>query len=212
MTKIWNKIMKINFSKKLKEFVVGALCIILISGGTTAFLLSPQIAEVITNIQNYQENEDNSIHSSEQNQLEEIEIGEKHHKENDVFENMNITKPSVLAKIAIGVTGLICALTAVTFWLLIAAWLYKAAILSGMNGLLWFLLGLCGTLFAVILFHLVRSFKRKKCSSCGHYSSVTARYCTECGAVLTEKCTECGGSARSDDKFCPSCGKQMPKN
>lgn len=212
MTKIWNKIMKTNFSKKLKEFVIGALCILLISGGTTVFLLSPQIAEVITNVQEWHGNKDDYRYETGNEESDYREGGKEHHKEDDVFENIHISGPSVPAKIAVGVTGLLCALAAVTFWLLIAAWLYKAAVLSGMNGLLWFILGLCGNLFAVMLFNLVRSFIRQKCSSCGHYSLLAAKYCAECGAALTEKCTECGESVHPDDKFCPACGKQMPKN
>lgn len=54
--------------------------------------------------------------------------------------------------------------------------------LSEMNGLLWLLAGLGGNLFAAVLFILVRSYIRRKCSVCGHYVSKNANYCTECGA------------------------------
>lgn len=212
MTKITDKIMKINFTKKLKQLIIVALCVALLGGGLSAFLLKGQIGKVITNVQEWHENKDDYRHEMENEESDHHEIGKEHHKGSDAFENIHITEPSIAAKITVGVTGLLCVLAAAAFWLLIAAWLYKAAVLSGMNGLLWFLLGLCGNLFAVILFYLVRSFKRQKCSSCGHYSSVAERYCTKCGAALTEKCPKCGETVRHGDKFCPSCGKQMPKN
>lgn len=212
MSKLTDKIMKINFSKKLKQLIIAVLCAALLGGGLSAFLLRGQIGEVITSVQEWHENEDSYHDETGSEESAYREAQKEHHKEDDAFENIRISEPSVPAKIAVGVTGLLCTLAAVIYWLLIAAWLYKAAVLSGMNGLLWFILGLCGNLFAAILFHLVRSFKRQKCSSCGHYSSTAAKYCAECGAALTGKCPECGETVHPDDKFCPSCGKQTPKN
>ena len=198
MTKITNKIMKINFHQKLKQLLLAILCVVLLGGGLAAFLLRGQIGEVITGVQEWHQNE--SEYRETQNE---------HHNEDDILENLHITEPSVGAKVTVGVTGLLCALAAAIYWLLIAAWLYKASVLSGMNGLLWFLLGLCGNLFAVMSFHLVRSFTRKKCSSCGHYSLTAARYCAECGAALLAECTQCGEPVHPNDKFCPACGKQI---
>ncbi len=212
MTKISNKIMEINFIQKLKQLIIAVLCVALLGGGLSAFLLRGQIGEVITSVQEWHESKDGYRYETVNEESDHREVGKEHHKEDDAFENIHITEPSIAAKVTVGVTGLLFALAAAIYWLLIAAWLYKTAVLSGMNGLLWFLLGLCGNLLAAILFHLVRSFKRQKCSSCSHYSSIEAKYCTECGAALTEKCTRCGEPVHSGDKFCPSCGKQIPKN
>lgn len=66
-----------------------------------------------------------------------------------------------------GATALLCGLLALAFWLLVAAWLYQAAVLSAMSGPLWGVLGLVGNVFAVVLFVIVRSFLRRKCPACG---------------------------------------------
>lgn len=204
--------MKINFQKKLKQIIIAVLCVALLGGGLSAFLLRGQIGEAITGVQKWHENKGDYRYETEHEESNYLKAQKENHKEDDTFEKIHITEPSVAAKVTVGVTGMLSALAAAIFWLLIAAWLYKAAVLSGMNGLLWFLLGLCGNLLAAILFNLVRSFTRKKCSFCGHYSLTESQYCTECGVVLTGKCTECGESVNPDDKFCPACGKQIPKN
>lgn len=65
------------------------------------------------------------------------------------------------------------------FWLLIAAWLYQAAVLSKMHRLIWFFLGLCGNLAAVVVFLLLRSLIRKKCDACENYQMMKAQYCVQ---------------------------------
>ena len=72
----------------------------------------------------------------------------------------SVTRPSAAAVISMGVTALLCGLLALAFWLLVAAWLYQAAVLSSMSGPLWAVLGLCGNVFAAALFAIVRSFLR----------------------------------------------------
>ncbi len=211
MKNIVNKIMEINFPQKLKRLMISVLCVALIGGGLSAFLLRGQIREVITNVQEWHEDVDDGHYKVKYEKSDYHEVENEHHKE-ELFENIHITEPSVAAKITIGITGLFFALAALVFWLLIAAWLYKAAVLSGMNGFLWFLLGLGGNVFAAILFNLVRSFKCQKCFSCGCYSSAAAQYCTKCGAALTLRCPECGEIMQKSDRFCQSCGKQTSQN
>ena len=106
------------------------------------------------------------------------------------------------------ISSLLCELLAVTFWLLIAAWLYQAAVLSGMNGLLWALLGLGGNVFAVVMFLLIRSFARKKCSSCGRWQK-KGSFCRACGVKLKKTCPTCGTECEADDVFCASCGSSL---
>lgn len=211
MNGISAKILKINFPKRLKQLIIAVLCVAVLGGGASAFLLRGQIREVITSVQSHHENEDGNVAETETAVKGDGEAVAKRHHKKDVLESIHLTEPSVAAKATVCITGALCALGAAVYWLLVAAWLYKSAVLSDMNGLLWLLLGLGGNLFAVILFNLVRSFARKKCPSCGHYSSKTAKYCTECGVALIGKCAECGESVGHDDKFCPSCGKQIAK-
>lgn len=212
MEKITTKIMRINFAKRLKQLIIAVLCVAVLGGGASAFLLRGQIGEVITSVQSWHENEDGNQAGTEGAVTDNREYWKEEHHKDDILENIHITEPSAAAKAAVGITGLFCALSATIYWLLISAWLYKSAVLSGMNGFLWFLLGLCGNLLAAILFYLVRSFLREKCSSCGHYSLKSAKYCHECGKALVEECPECGETVCKNDKFCPSCGKQIPKH
>ena len=212
MEKITAKIMRINFPRRMKQLIIAVLCAAVLGGGVSAFLLRSQIGEVIAGVQSWHESEDGSRDETENSAADRRESPKEPHHGDDVFENIRITEPSTAAKVTAGITGSLCATAAAIYWLLIAAWLYKSAVLSGMNAILWFLLGLCGNLLAALLFYLVRTFLRKKCSSCGHYSSKSAKYCPECGAVLIEKCPECGEAVCTNDKFCPSCGKQIPKH
>ena len=206
MEKITTKIMKTHFPKRIKQLIVAVLCIAVLGGGVSAILLRGQIREVITGVQSWHENEEGD---TEGQTADDHAAWKERHHEAEWLENIRITEPSAAAKVTVGITGLLCALAAAMYWLLIAAWLYQSAVLSGMNGFLWFLLGLCGNLLAAILFYLVRSFLRKKCSSCGHYSLKTAKYCTECGAALAAQCAECGATVCTNATFCPSCGKKM---
>lgn len=220
MTKFTNRIMRINFHKRFKQLIIAAVCLVLLGGGLSAFLLREQIGEAVASVQTWYENrddpryeikEESSAHGADGKERRREQEKENDDKdEGDVFAAVHLTRPSVAAKVTVGVTGLLYALVAALYWLLVAAWLYKAAAVSGMNGLLWALLGACGNLFAVILFHLARSFKRKKCPFCGRYVAVTARYCAECGTAFFKKCPACGGLTRDGDKFCPCCGKAMP--
>lgn len=210
MEKITTKIMQINFPKRLKQLLLTALCVALLGGGLSAFLLKDQISEVVSSVRSLHESEDSCRAEAGNTATDSCRAPQEKHHEEDEFEGLHMTEPSGVAKAAVGITGLLCMLAAAIYWLLIAAWLYKSAVLSDMNGFLWFLLGLCGNLFAAILFYLVRSFLRIKCSSCGHYASKAAKYCPACGAALIKTCAECGETVCTNDKFCPSCGKQMP--
>lgn len=98
------------------------------------------------------------------------------------------------------------------FWLLIAAWLYQAAVKSDMNGMLWLILGLAGNVYAAVLFVVIRSFIRKKCPSCGHYQPAKMHWCTKCGTAMKKKCPKCGADCGIDEAFCHACGNKMEEN
>src|SRR5437899_7367907 len=44
-----------------------------------------------------------------------------------------------------------------------------------------------------------------KCARCQHESPSGAKFCAECGAVLTQECARCGASLPPAAKFCPEC-------
>ncbi len=51
----------------------------------------------------------------------------------------------------------------------------------------------------------------KKCPSCNATISISAKFCSECGAKLNVKkfCTNCGEEIDGTAKFCPSCGQKI---
>lgn len=210
MNKIREKFMQTNFTKALKRLIIASLCVVILGGGVSAFLLRTQIGEAVTYVQQEEKNgneyarpkEDGTGHG------ENGENRERYDKEYTNLEN-TITSPSTAAKAAVGITGMLCFLIGIGFWLLVAAWLYQAAVLAGMHGFLWFLLGLGGNVLAAVLFLLVRSMIRQKCKACGSYQPVKAQYCTKCGEALSKKCLQCGAVCGKDDKFCHSCGKSF---
>ena len=57
MAKISAKIMQLQFSKKLKQLIIAALCVAVLGGGLSAFLLKDQIGTAITGVQLWHENQ-----------------------------------------------------------------------------------------------------------------------------------------------------------
>lgn len=210
MNKIREKVMQTNFTKALKRLIIVAFCVAVLGGGASAFLLRTQIGEAVTYVQQEEKSGNEYDRRKEDGEWhgENRENRERYDKEHPDLENA-ITRPSTAAKAAVGITGILCFLIGVGFWLLVAAWLYQAAVLVGMHGFLWFLLGLGGNVGAAVLFLLVRSLIWKKCEACGSYQSVKAQYCTKCGAALSTKCPQCGAACGKDDRFCHNCGKSF---
>lgn len=223
MLKIHEKVMQINFAKRLKKLIVFMVCVIVLGGGLSAALLAPQIREAAGNAHRWEQDKENQHENDdrddedkrrdgdkEQGSEERWDDGEGHeYDEYDVFDHMTITGQTIAALITAGMTGLIGSVLLFLIWLSIAAWLYQAAVQSGMNGLLWLAGGLAGNVFAVILFLIVRGFVRTKCPSCGSYQNIKTQYCTKCGAVLHETCADCGASCVAGDTFCNTCGKRL---
>ena len=207
MNKIKNFIVNADLAKMLKKLVICGFCVVILGGGLSSILLHTQIGEAVTYIQ---QEESYDKENDAQNQVEEYRGENKKHHEKDRAELENvISKPSLAAKIVVGITAVLVCLAAAVYWLLVAAWLYKAALNSKMHALLWSLFALAATIAAVVVFLLVRSFIRKKCDDCGSYQSVKAQYCTDCGALLTSRCSQCGSVGAKDDKFCHNCGKSL---
>lgn len=47
------------------------------------------------------------------------------------------------------------------------------------------------------------------CSACGHSNDDLARFCDQCGAVLSKDCPSCGERNDGDAKFCDGCGNRL---
>lgn len=230
MKKIQKKILTANFGRLLKRWIIAVLCVVLLGGGVSAALLAPQLRETAVAVQTVRQQRDQWEHdapgdgdnledSGEQSREGNGEHDQKKDGEHDWEEHRDhydvedflragVSRPSIAAFLSMGITALLCGLLALCFWLLVAAWLYQAAALSGMNGPLWGVLGLLGNVFAAALFTIVRSFLRKKCPACTAWQDKTATYCVACGSALREKCLNCGAECPVDARFCPVCGKE----
>ena len=51
--------------------------------------------------------------------------------------------------------------------------------------------------------------KEIECSSCGSTIDATARFCSNCGAMVGTICSNCGAKADSGFKFCSNCGGKL---
>lgn len=229
MQKIHERIMQANYAKRLKKLIILIVCVTVLGGGISAGLLVPQIREAAArrweqDRENRYENDDSDSgkrddedgrdNSSEKRDDEERQRDGREgrdHEEYDFFDHMAITGQTTVALVTAGITGLISSILLFLIWLSIAAWLYQAAVQSGMNGLLWLAAGLAGNIFADILFLIVRSFIRVRCPSCGSYQQIKTQYCAKCGTALHETCASCGASCAMGDTFCNACGKELHK-
>nr|WP_217936466.1 zinc ribbon domain-containing protein [Enterocloster clostridioformis] len=214
MSKVKKRVLQMNFQKLFKRFLLISLAVVILGGVLVGVSFRTQISEGISYVQQSEQEEDR-FEADAERQTDRPEDGyfeqgdHRDHREHDFFEHIPITKPSFGAKIILCAFVCLCCLIFVAYWLIIAAWLYQAAVLAGMNGFLWLLAGACGNLFAVILFILVRNVIRKKCSACGQWQQVKAKYCAHCGTQLYEKCPACGEMCANSDQYCSACGNRL---
>lgn len=215
MQKLQGKIMSVSFGKLFKRWIIAVLCVVLLGGGVSTALLMPQIRETVTAVQTVRQQKGQWEHDAPGDGYDREEDGEydreEEHKDRFEVEDIlrtSVSRPSAAAILSMGVTALLCGLLALGFWLLVAAWLYQAAVRSGMSGPLWGLLGLCGNVFAAALFAVVRSFLKKRYLACGNWQDKTAVYCTVCGSAMRQNCPDCGAECPTDARFCPACGKK----
>lgn len=205
MLKIHEKMMQTNFAKRLKKLIILLVCVTVLGGGISAGLLVPQIRETAADVHRWEQDRESRDENDDRND------GRRDHEEYDLFDHMTITGQTAAALVTVGITGLISSVLLFLIWLSVAAWLYQAAVLSGMNGLLWLAAGLAGNVFAAVIFLLVRSFIRVRCPSCGSYQQIKTQYCAKCGTALHETCASCGASCAMGDTFCNACGKELHK-
>lgn len=214
MNKLPARIMSMDFKRTARRFFVAALLIVVLGGAAAGVSFRTQIQEAITYHQTY--NNDREAHQNQtqaqiwgNNDRHAAENGREHREnENDGFlHSASITEPSAGAKILLGVYGLLCLLIGISYWLLIAAWLYQAAEKCAMNGLLWTVLGILFNLAAVLAFVLLRS-RKPFCPGCGRHQDA-AEYCRFCGEPMRRKCGGCGAAAGIHDAYCSQCGKSL---
>lgn len=220
--KLHDKIMSANLGKRLKRIILAALCVAVLGGGISAGLLWPQINEIVSTGQELrleeskleQEDRDGSNEKQDEERLHK-EHDEKNQREYDKDHEewkrlrASISRPSPAAFAAVGITILLLGLSGIAFWLEMTAWLYQKAVLAGMNGSLWALLGIAGNVFALVLFLVIREYIREKCPACGYWQEKGGLCCGRCGEKMHTVCPSCGAKNDIADRFCSFCGKKM---
>lgn len=222
MKNLQEKVMKANFGRSFRRWLIAVLCVALLGGGVSAFLLRPQISEAAAAVQQIQMQESqweqeyrSDRHDKNDREREDREPDEKHdtegRKDHDKEDLLlaSVSRPSTAAFFSVGVTGLLLGLLGIAFWLGTAAWLYQLAALSDMNGMLWAVLGLCGNLFSAALFLVLRGFIRKKCPACSRWQKKGSDYCSACGQKFCTVCPSCGTGSSRENRYCPSCGAKL---
>ncbi len=199
------KIETTDFRKLFKELIILALIVVIICGTLTAFLFRTQLAELHA----LDRMEEQMVLQGE-SQMPMTEHGDRWYgdqHEIDVFDAGLVTRPSTGAIITAITSIVLCALCALAYWLLVAAWLYKASAKAGMNRAFWSIFGLAGNVLAVLAFLVVRD-SLIHCQNCGAWQK-SGKFCVSCGAALGSVCPKCGKISKATDKFCPDCGTAL---
>ncbi len=212
MNKLRDIIMATDFNRLAKRFLLVAVCVVLVGAAVSGFFLREQIGELAALSQQEEYQKPFAMGLQEQQRPEKITVAEetRWEEEEALWQLARITEPSPTAKVAVGVTALLCLLLGAAYWFLVAAWLYQASAKAGMNRTLWSFCGLVGNLAAVAAFLVVRSFSRIQCPNCNRWQQKTS-FCRYCGAALEMKCPVCGGPVDSGDRFCRHCGQRLPQ-
>jgi hypothetical protein len=116
---------------------------------------------------------------------------------------------SIATKIVVLATTVLGILWAILTWLTIVCYLYRSSTFSGMNRVLWTVLGAIGSVLTLIAFFIVRSFLKARCENCGSWQDNDQTFCTTCGSMMRRDCPGCGTSVAQNAAFCPSCGRAM---
>lgn len=116
---------------------------------------------------------------------------------------------SLASKIAVLATAVLGFLWLILAWFTIVCYLYQTSTFSRMNPAIWTLLGIIGSVFALIAFFIARSILRIKCAVCGSWQDIGQAYCNACGSKLQRICEACGAAVSQDAAYCASCGAEQ---
>ena len=188
------RILQMKFGKVVKRLTIVSVCAVLLGGILSAILLQPQISQISSAVR------------------QEERIGGFHGEHFDDWAGWDdahgITEPTLPVKAGLLAIGAVfCALFAV-WWLLVPAWLYQASKRAQMNTLLWPLLGLFWSLWALLLFLVIRSLLRQRCGACDTWQR-KASFCRTCGAKFHVICPSCGTDCNPGDQYCGHCGSSL---
>ncbi len=140
------KIMCQNYKKAFIRVAVLAIVLALVSAVAVPLSLSQQIRDAHVWEQNAK---------AEQLQIADQQAVSDGGHEHDDWEN-HVTPLTAGHFVLLGSLAVLWLALGAVYWLLVIAWLYKNAVLEGMNKSLWPILGLFCNIFAVFAFLIVR--------------------------------------------------------
>lgn len=113
--------------------------------------------------------------------------------------------------------SLTASLALLVLWIFVIIWVYRDAERRGMNGILWALLVLIGSVIGLIIYLIIRSESTarrrqegsEKCPNCGKEVAAGFMYCPHCGASLRLVCPNCHKPVDKSWKVCPNCGTSL---
>ena len=199
MEKLRQKILGLKFGPLVKRLVILTLCVALLGTVFAGVLLHPQITQAAQAMEDYRQAFEWDFRGYDS-------FYDGHSGWGAILRQ--VPAPSLPAVITLAVFTGILLLLFVILRLLVPAWLYQAATRSRMNTLLWPVLGVAGSVWALIPFLIARSFLRQRCSVCGTWQK-KALYCHACGKQLIAACPACGEHCDPDDRYCPQCGENL---
>jgi hypothetical protein len=105
-------------------------------------------------------------------------------------------------------------------WIWAIIWVYRDAEKRGMNGTLWALLVLVGSIIGLIIYLIIRNEEgilssgkkdepKKPCPGCQEPISPGYIFCPHCGKRLQAICPGCEKPVDEKWKVCPHCGKKL---
>lgn len=214
--KLWEKINnwieRADFGRLVRRLLILSVVLALADGTLSVVLLQPQLSQARALEQSMEQRYQQYAQQGDRRWTDgdgwDWEHGD-HWDDWDGWEELSgLTEPSLPVKAALAGVGCVFLLLAAAWWLLMAAWVRRAAKRSRMNAVLWPLLALAFPVGALLVFLVVRSFLRQKCPGCGQWQEKQP-YCAHCGVALDRNCPACGASCRPEDRFCPACGAAL---
>lgn len=221
MNKLQAYILRMDFKKTSKQFIIIAITFFVIGAVVIGLSCRTQIGEAISLHRQGVELTDEEDHESFSN---EYHHNDEHNRtgENSLRENAGQSKNAgaqdsklftplpMATKTALVVILIFGGILGIVYWLLIAIWLYQAAVSVSMNGVVWLILGIFFNLCAVIAFFIARS-TRTACPVCGKRQDKSG-YCRFCGSKMQVLCSECGAAIQNIDAYCHNCGANLRKS
>lgn len=199
MKKLYEKIMSLSFRRAARVLAACAVAVAIVGGGASAALLAAQIGEAAAYVKAAEQAED-ALPTAETASPERGGRSSRFEPE-----NISLSEPSLTAKIVAAGTCAAALALGAAYWLLCAAWVWRAATLAGMSVRLWGALALLGNLAAAALFLAARGALRVKCPRCGSWQR-RGHFCPACGAELAHYCPSCALRVSAKDVFCRRCG------